>query len=171
MVLWLKYLERVLATLMRSVPEMARDEGWLQVYGAMNVELVYQAVGFIVSLPAHFNLHITILLPLLRHLQVLKNLMFSSDKSIVVPKIPVLLEQHACLSAAFPSTCNRRHFSWILCRAFSWTLRCVKSFVPPWAKQNYYSYFPTSPRPKKYIPPHLTRWKVHIQVFPEPQDT
>lgn len=88
-------------------------------------------IGFIVSLPGHFNLHITILLPFLRHLQVLKNLIFSSNKNTVLLKVHVLLEQHAYVSAAFLSTCDRRHISSILCRAFLWTLRCVNFFVPP----------------------------------------
>lgn len=43
---------------------------------------------------------------------------FPSSKNIVVPKIHVLLEQHAYLSAAFPSMCDRKHLSWILCIAF-----------------------------------------------------
>lgn len=35
-----------------------------------------------------------------------KNLIFNSDKNMV-PEIPVLLEQHAYLSPAFPSVCHK----------------------------------------------------------------
>lgn len=85
---------------------MAAAEGWLQVHEAVNFELIYQAVYLALLSYCLLILISTILLSLLRPLQMSKNLIFSSSKN-VVPKIPVLLEQHSYLSAAFPSVCQR----------------------------------------------------------------